>query len=157
MRAVALAESDLRILDPKFQLLETLQTCAPQVLKTAISRSDLRGLDRLQYDALSAADDLPALLGRLLRKLGPDGEGLSRGLPVHEANRDKEGASRSINHLALAVVTVGLYISGALMMQNSVGLRLFGGTPLLAAILIGLALWFTLRLARAISRSQEVD
>jgi ubiquinone biosynthesis protein len=122
------------------------------VLKTAISQSNLGShLDRLQYEALSAADELPSLINLLLRKLGPGGEGLSLRLHVHEANHGEEGARRSINRLALAVVTVGLYISGALLMQNTTGPRIFGDIPLLAAILVLLALWFTFRLTRAIS------
>ncbi len=38
-------------------------------------------------------------------------------------------------------------------MQHSLGPRLFGEMPLLAAIGYAWALWFTFRLARAISRS----
>jgi ubiquinone biosynthesis protein len=158
MRAMFLAETAVRILDPEFQLLEFLRAKGPAVLKTGMTQADLGGpIDRLKDEALSAAQDLPALLGLLLRKLGSDGEGLILGLHVRELTGAKEQAGRSINRLALAIATVGLYISGALLMQHSVGPRIFGDIPLLATVLLALALWFTLRLARRISRSEEVD
>jgi ubiquinone biosynthesis protein len=60
---------------------------------------------------------------------------------------------RSGNRLSLALVTLGLYIAASLLMQHSIGPRLFGDMPLLAAIGYGLALWFTFRLANGIRRS----
>jgi ubiquinone biosynthesis protein len=38
-------------------------------------------------------------------------------------------------------------------MQHSIGPRLYDDVPILAALAYGLALWFTLRLIRAITRS----
>jgi ubiquinone biosynthesis protein len=60
---------------------------------------------------------------------------------------------RSSNRLALALVTLGLYVAGSLLMLHSVGPRLYDDIPILAAAAYALALWFTLRLARGISRS----
>jgi ubiquinone biosynthesis protein len=50
-------------------------------------------------------------------------------------------------------VTLGLYVAGSLLMQHSIGPTLFGDMPVLAAFLYLLALWFTFRLVRAITRS----
>jgi ubiquinone biosynthesis protein len=55
--------------------------------------------------------------------------------------------------MAVALVTLGLYIAASLLMQHSIGPRIFGGLPLLAAIGYVLALWFTLRLVISIGRA----
>ena len=60
---------------------------------------------------------------------------------------------RTGNRLALALVTLGLYVAASLLMQHSIGPRLVGDLPLLAALGYGLALWFTFRLAAGITRS----
>ncbi len=62
---------------------------------------------------------------------------------------------RSSNRLALALVTLGLYIANALLMQVEVKAHLWG-IPLPTAIGFGLALWFTLHLAVGISRSRRL-
>ena len=154
MRAMFLAEEVLRVLDPHFQLLENLQTKGPEVLKSAIAPSDWRGgFERLEYDAITVLHGLPAALGSLGRRLNQDGKGLGLTLRVRELDDLKEHLDRSSNRLALALVTVGLYVSGSLLMQHSIGPRLYGEVPLLAALAFALALWLTLQLVRGISRS----
>jgi ubiquinone biosynthesis protein len=64
-----------------------------------------------------------------------------------------EHMTRSGNRLALALVTLGPYIAASLLMLHSVGPRIWGEMPAFAALAYALALWFTLRLARSISRS----
>lgn len=64
-----------------------------------------------------------------------------------------EHIDRGSNRLALSLVTLGLYIAGSLLMQHSIGPRIFGDFPLLAAFAYALALWFTFRIARGIARS----
>lgn len=59
---------------------------------------------------------------------------------------------RSSNRLALALVVLGPYIASSLLMQSELGPRV-AGFPFLALIGYGLALWFTIRLVRGISRS----
>lgn len=56
------------------------------------------------------------------------------------------------NRVALALVTLGLYIAASLLMQHSIGPH-FGGMPVLGIAGYTLAFWFTWRLARGISRS----
>jgi len=157
MRAMFLAEHAVRILDPDFQLLENLQKKGPEVLKAAMQQSDWSGmLDRLKLDAVTAMHDLPAVLGSWTRRLNQDGEGLGLSLRVQELSGLKEHLDRSSNRLALALVTIGLYVGGSLLMQNSPGPRLFGDMPVLSAFAFALALWFTFRLVRAIARSGKL-
>jgi lysozyme family protein len=47
---------------------------------------------------------------------------------------------------------LGLYVSGALLMQHSIGPRTYGDLPVLALIAFVLALWLTFRLVRGLSR-----
>ena len=153
MRAMYLAEEVLRVLDPHFQLLENLQAKGPEVLKAAIAPSDWRGtIDRLEYDAITILHGLPAALGALGRRVSGE-RGLGVTLRVRELDDLKQHLDRSSNRMALAIVTLGLYVSGSLLMQHSIGPRIYGEVPLLAAAAFALALWLTFRLVRGISRS----
>jgi ubiquinone biosynthesis protein len=91
-----------------------------------------------------------------MRRLSREGEGLGLSLRVHGLRELEEHLDRSSNRLALALVTLGLYIAGSLLMQHSLGPRIFGDLPILAAFFYALALWFTFRLARAIIRSGRI-
>jgi ubiquinone biosynthesis protein len=154
MRAMFLAESTVAVLDPDFQLLESLKAKGPEVLKAVMEQSDWSGsFDRLKHDAAAAMEDFPAVLGSWTRRLHQEGEGLGLSLRVRELHELKEHMTRSSNRLALALVTLGLYIAGSLLMLHSVGPRIYGEMPSFAAVAFALALWFTLRLARAITRS----
>jgi ubiquinone biosynthesis protein len=154
MRAMFLAEEAVRILDPDFELLQTLQSKGPDALKAALEQSTGEGaLDRLKLDAVVALHDLPTVLGSWIRRLSQEGEGLGVDLRLRGLAELEERLDRSSNRLALALVTLGLYVTGSLLMQHSVGPRLFGGVPALAALAYGLALWFTFRLLRGIARS----
>lgn len=82
-----------------------------------------------------------------------DGATLTIGLQHEGLKSFEQHIERSSNRVALALVTLGLYIAASLLMQYSLGPRLMGDLPLLAAIGYALALWFTFRLARGISRS----
>jgi ubiquinone biosynthesis protein len=85
--------------------------------------------------------------------LSQEGEGLGLNLRLRGLGGFEERLDRSSNRIALALVTLGLYIAGSLLMQHSIGPRLYGDMPALAAFAYGLALWFTFRLARGITRS----
>ncbi len=95
--------------------------------------------------------DLPAVLGSWTRRLDRDGEGLGLSLRLRDLGSLEEHLDRASNRLSLALVTLGLYVAGSLLMQHSFGPRIFGGLPALAALAYGLALWFTFRLARAMA------
>jgi ubiquinone biosynthesis protein len=154
MRAMFNAEHAVRTLDPEFQLLEDLQTKGPEVLKAAMEQADSNTMiDRLKYGTLAAMQELPALLGSWSRRLNQEGEGLGLSLRLHGLEDLETHLDRSSNRVALALVTLGLYIAGSLLMLHSVGPRLYDDIPALAALAYALALWFTLRLARGIARS----
>lgn len=154
MRAMFNAEHVVRTLDPEFQLLEHLQKKGPEVIKAAMERADWGiMIDRLKHDALAAMEKLPAVLGSWTRRLDKDGEGPGLSLRLHGLDGLEAHLDRSSNRIALALVTLGLYIAGSLLMLHSIGPRLYGDMPLLAASAYALALWFTFRLTRGITRS----
>ncbi|HML93289.1 MAG TPA: AarF/UbiB family protein [Methyloceanibacter sp.] len=156
IRAMNNAEHAVRTLDPDFPLLESLQVKGPEMLKLALQQADWKGgLDRLKLDTLIATQDLPIVLASWIRRMNREGEGLGlnfrlRGLESLEAHID-----RSSNRVALALVTLGLFIAGSLLMQHSVGPRLYD-IPIVAAFVFALALWFTFRLALGIARSGKL-
>ncbi len=85
-----------------------------------------------------------------LARIGQEGIELRlrhEGLPDFERHLDRAG-----NRIALALVTLGLYVAGSLLMLHSLGPQ-YRGVPLLALGGYALVLWFTLRLAAGISRS----
>lgn len=154
MRAMFNAEHAVRTLDPEFALLDSLQEKGPKVLQTAMAETDWQSaLDRLKQDTLIAAHDLPAILASWTRRLNQEGEGLGLSVRLQGLDGLEEHIDRSSNRVALALVTLGLYIAGSLLMQHSIGPRLYGEVPALAAVAYGLALWFTFRLVRGIARS----
>ena len=154
MRAMFNAEHAVRTLDPEFELLESLQTKGPEVLKAAMEQADWDTMiDRLKHGTLAAVQELPAILNSWTRRLNREGEGSGLSLRLHGLEDLEIHLDRSSNRLALALVTLGLYIAGSLLMLHSVGPRLYDDIPVLAALAYALALWLTLRLARGISRS----
>lgn len=153
MRCMFLVEHAVRTLDPDFRLLETLLAKGPEVLKLAMEQPMQEGaLDRLKLDAATAMRDLPVVLGSWVRRLRQDGLGLELGLHLRGLDGIESRITRSTNRLTLALVTLGLYIAASLLMQHSIGPRLYG-MPILAALAYALALWFTFRLTRSIGKS----
>lgn len=154
MRAMFNVEHAVRTLDPDFQLLENLQTKGPEVLKTAMEQGDWKAtIDRLKLDVLAAMQDLPAVLGSWTRRLNQDGEGLGLSIRLQGLAGLQAHLDRGSNRVALALVTLGLYIAGSLLMLHSIGPRIYDDVPAFAALAYALALWFTFRLARGIARS----
>ncbi len=151
MRALFLMENTVRCLNPHFNLMDGLVGKAEQALKASAREAGIeQATARLRYETGLAAQELPASLSALVRRLRS--EGLQLRLQ-HHGLEDLEGhIDRSSNRMALALVTLGLYIAASLLMQNSLGPRL-AGMPLLALFGYALALWFTFRLVRGISRS----
>lgn len=154
MRAMFLVESALRTLDPDMNILDTLIARGKQTLETVIREGqETAATERLKDEAALMMQDLPLMLASWLHKLSR-GEGMPRFSLRHEGLEGLEShLDRSGNRLSIALVTLGLYIAGSLLMQHSIGPRLFGELPLLAAIAYALALWFTFRLANGIRRS----
>ncbi len=154
IRALFLVESALRTLDPDFRILDTLLARGQEAME-GVLRSGAAGpaLTRLKTEVALTAQDLPGLVAAWLhRAQREDGGPLlvmrHEGLESLEAHLDRTG-----NRLALAMVTLGLYVAASLLMLHSAGPRVFGDLPLFALLGYALALWLSFRLVRAISRS----
>jgi ubiquinone biosynthesis protein len=98
------------------------------------------------------ARDLPSMLSTWVQQLAREGSGLGLSLHARELKGLHEHLDRSSNRLVLGLTTSGLFVSGSLLM-DAAGPRIFGEIPVFAAFAFTLALWFTLRLMRAIARS----
>ena len=153
MRTLFLAENTIRALDPDFDLLAELGQ-RRQMLAMAFEQASLAGGKRPLGQRVSrTADALSTIAADLLRQaLAEDGRpGVSvhhRGLEELELHLGRTG-----NRLSLALVTLGLYIAGSLLMLHSAGPRIWGDVPVLALLAYALALLLSLRLVVAIARS----
>ena len=147
-RSIMLIEAVVRMLDPQFSLLDSLTQRSREVMEAALS-ADKHDTRRLQFETAVAAHEWQRLLASTLRRLREEGIHFSvnhEGLP--ELSRD---IVRGSSMVALALVTLGLYLAGSLLMQHAMGPRLWGFN-LLACVFYVLAGWFTLRLVRAIGK-----
>jgi ubiquinone biosynthesis protein len=97
--------------------------------------------------------DLPVMLGAWLHRTQREGTGVPLTVRLEGLEHAELRLECTGNWLALALVTLGLYVAASLLMQHSISPRLVGDLPLLAALGYGLALWFTFRLAGGIARA----
>ncbi len=153
MRMLYLLENAVRDLDPDFNLLQSLLGKAEEVLSFSAGAEAKAGLNRLRFEVVAGAQELPAELGAWIHRIRA--KGLELRVQHHGMEELEQHMDRGSNRLALAMVTLGLYIAASLLMQHSIGPRL-GGMPALAIAGYSLALWFTWRLARGISRSGKL-
>ncbi len=153
MRMLYLMENAVRDLDPDFNLLQSLLGKAEAVLSPSVGAGVETGLNRLRFEAAEGVRELPAELGAWIHRIRASG--LEMQVQHHGMEELEQTIARGSNRVALALVTLGLYIAASLLMQHSIGPRL-GGMPLFAAAGYALALWFTWRLARGISRSGKL-
>lgn len=150
MRTLFLVESTLRALDPGLDLLGHLQARAPAILRTIAA--ERRGRP-LAARLARGARQLPQLAADWLRQAQ-----LGDGRPAiaihhHGLHSTQAALARTGNRLALALVTLGLYLTGALLTLHAEGPRVLGHVPVLAAIAFIAAALLSLRLVFAISRS----
>jgi ubiquinone biosynthesis protein len=151
MRTLFLVENTLRALDPKLDLLGALTSRAPDIARV-IDASRPAGRP-IALRLARTARQLPQLAADLLRQAQ-----LSDGRPAfsihhHGLYSTQEAIARTGNRLAVALVTLGLYVSGALLTLHGGGPRLLGHLPFLAAVAFVAAGLLSLRLVIAISRS----
>ncbi len=151
MRTAFLMESTVRLLDPDFNLMDGLLGHAAKALEEGLGGStEQDAAKRLKYEALIAVQGIPQAVAKLLHRARAGGLGVRL---QHQGLEDLEKhIDRSSNRMALSLVTLGLWIAASLLMQHSIGPRIWD-MPFLALVGYALALWFTLRLVRAISRS----
>lgn len=151
LRAVFLMESTVRKLDPEFNLLEGLFAKAGSILKAAASPGFDELAARIKYESLLSLKELPAGLSRMMHRLRSEGLAVA----FHHAGLDemRHEVKRAGNKIALALISVGLYIAASLLMQHSIGPRI-AGTPVLAALGYGLAAWLTLLVVRSAKKDE---
>jgi len=143
----------VRDLDPDFNLLQSLLGKAEELLNPSDGVDLGAGLHRLRFEAATGARELPAELGAWIHRIRA--KGVEMQIQHHGMEELEQHIARGSNRVALALVTLGLYIAASLLMQHSIGPRL-GEMPALAAAGYALALWFTWRLARGISRAGKL-
>ena len=155
MRAMFLLESALRRLDPAMNVVDTLSTKGEAAMAGLISMRSAAGLQRLRYEAGLSAQALPRALASALEGARRSGFRAQFRLGLPDVERMRVGIERTGNRLALSIVILGLFVGSSLLMQHSIGPRLFG-VPILALAGYLMALWYTFRLAWAIARSGHV-
>lgn len=151
MRTLFLLENTLRALEPSLDLLGTLNRLAPDI-ESALDHA--RPATRPIATRLArAARQLPELAADLLRQAH-----LHDGRPAFSVHHrglasTQEALARTGNRLSLALVTLGLYLSGSLLALHDSGPRVLGHLPVLSAIAFIAAVLLSLRLVLAIARS----
>ena len=153
MRTLFLAENTIRSLDPDFDLMAALGQRKPLLAK-AFEQASLAGSKRPLVERVSrTADALTTIVSDLLRQAQlEDGR---PGVSVHHRGLEDLTLhlSRTGNRLSLALVTLGLYIAGSLLMLHSAGPLIWGHVPALALFAYAIALLLSLRLVVAIAQS----
>lgn len=150
-RALFLAETTVRSLDPSFNLVEGLIGKVEAAVKDTLEEQAGAAVRaRLRYESALLVQELSPAVAQWVRRLRTGEIELPlqhKGLEGLELHFD-----RASNRIALAVVSVGLYLAASLLMADSPGPR-FGDVPAFAAAGFALALWFTLRIVRGIRHS----
>jgi len=153
MRTLFLAENTIRALDPDFDLLAALEQ-RRESLAAAFEQANRTGSKRpLTQRLVRTANALPGLVADLLRQAQNEDGRLNlsmhhRGLEELELHLGRTG-----NRLSLALVTLGLYVAGSLLMLHSAGPRIWGDVPIFAVVAYTIALLLSLQLVLAIARS----
>ena len=143
-RTIVLIESMVRRLDPKFSLLDSLMQRSREVMAAALG-TEQRETRRLQFEAAVASVEWQRLLAATVRKVREEGLRLRvdhEGLPELS-----EHIVRGSSRVALALVTLGLYLAASLLLQQD-AVPFVWGYPLLPMVFYFVAGVFTLRLVR---------
>lgn len=148
VRTLVLLESVVRTLDPDFSLLDSLARRSREAMAAALG-AEGQETRRLQFEAAVASVEWQRLLAGGLRRFREEGARL---------RVDHEGLAELSTHLirgasrvALALVTLGLYLAGSLLMQFRSGPTV-ADIPVLALAFHVAAVAFTWRLVRRIGR-----
>jgi ubiquinone biosynthesis protein len=144
-RTMLLIESAVRALDPQFSLLDALLEKARAIQTTSLGAAEQTGALRFRYETALIASDWRLALAQALRQLRGDGFRLRVG--SEELSRLSGSVEDAASRLATALVALGLYIAGSLLLQHGLGPQL-GGLPLLAGAAYLVALWLTWRVLR---------
>ena len=151
MRTAFLMESTVRTLDPDFNLVDGLLAKAPAFAEDAMGASE-GAMQRLKFEADVAYRKIPDGLSSLVRQARAGTLGFR--LNHHGLENLERQIERASRRMALGLVTLGLYIAASLLMQHSIGPRLFD-FPVLAALGYGVALWVTFHLIKGARHIEE--
>lgn len=151
MRTLFLVENTLRALDPELDLLGTLTRRAPEIAQ-ALEYAGRPGRP-IAVRLARAARQLPELAADILRQAQLHGGRPAFSVHHRGLASTQAAIARTGNRLALAMVTLGLYVSGALLALHDVGPQVAGHLPWLSAVAFAAAALLSIRLVFAISRS----
>jgi len=151
MRTLDELESALRRLDPEMNVIEMLRDSGKEVFEAIMWERSDAGLARLKHELAFAMIDFPEVLASQLNRMRTRGARPQIGVSISEVPAASATLERTVNRLSLAVVTLGLFVGSSLLMQHSIGPQLFK-VPALALAGYALAIWYTIRIARAVSR-----
>lgn len=153
LRALFLVEHTIRLLDPDFDLMQELDVRRGALARTMSEGARRTGRGPLVRQVALTAQALPGLVADLLRQTRAEDGGLRLTIR-HDGLQDLElHLGRTGNRLSLALVTLGLYVAGSVLMLHSAGPRIWGDLPVLAVAVFALAVLLSLRLVLAIARS----
>ena len=156
-RAAMLVEQVLRKLDRDITVVGALGPEKSDLLAGVLMpRPEPGELLRLKSEAATAAQSLPGMAAQWLKDARREGGRLPVSLRVDSLQEAARQGISSVDRLALALVALGLYVAASLLMQHSIGPRVFGEWPLFAVIGYALALWLTWRIVRG-ARAAERD
>lgn len=151
MRAAFLIENVVRTLDPHYDLVGSLADKTDEILQ-AIGTRDEGGAAtaRLRFELEALLQDAPGRLAQMARSVRE--EGVEIPLRIKDLDGFGRRLEHSVNRLVLALLAGVLFIAASLLMQHSIGPRLWG-MPTLSLIGYLWAMWLTVRLLRSVSRA----
>ena len=153
MRTAFLMESTVRTLDPDFNLVDGLLAKAPTFAGDAMGDgAGDAAMQRLKFETNVAYRRIPDGLSSLVRHARAGTLGIR--LNHHGLENLERQIERASRRVALSLVTLGLYIAASLLMQHSIGPRLFD-FPVLAALGYAVALWVTFHLIKGARNIEE--
>lgn len=148
VRALFLIEGCLRRLDPNLNVLDTLIAKGEAaVAQTLGGRPDRAAMARLKTELALSAEDLPAMLASWLHRAHQDAGDLALGVRVQHSDETERRLDRKAALAALALLSVGILVTSALLAEASVGPDVLG-LPVAALIVFVVAIWLCLRVLR---------
>jgi ubiquinone biosynthesis protein len=150
LRTLFLAENTIRALEPNFDLVATLRERRKQIGLFIEAHGQQQPLAER---VARTAQQLPALVTDVLRQLRIDDGRPSLGIHHNGLEPLQSTIARTGNRLALALVVLGLFLAGSILMLHGGGPQIADHVPVFAAVAYGLAALLSLRLIWAIARS----
>ncbi|EIM00609.1 hypothetical protein RHOFW104T7_02275 [Rhodanobacter thiooxydans] len=150
MRTLFLLENTLRTLAPDLDVLGALTARAPAIARTVNATRTRR---QVAAQLMHAARQLPQLAADMLRQAQLGDGRLALSIFHRGLDSTQEAIARTGNRLALALVTLGLYMSASLLTLHGDGPQMFGHLPVLAVIAFVAAGVLSVRLIIGIGRS----